>query len=147
MIMNLKFDNDKMNMIPIIKLINKRIKLFFDNLKLNKKINLNDEQNINNILNINGSWGSGKSTIINNLEKYWKFKNEKPIFIIINLWEYEIIKDIIRNIKPFIKNDNENIKNSKIKNLVLQLKTQIPVLLLVQLLKLNLIILIKKIKI
>ncbi len=38
-------------------------------------------------------------------------KNEKPIFIIINLWEYEIIdnpyyeiiKDIIRNIKLFIR--------------------------------------------
>ncbi|WDA54903.1 MAG: hypothetical protein PPFGHCPK_01384 (plasmid) [Spiroplasma endosymbiont of Drosophila atripex] len=130
MINDLKPSNDKINMIPIIKLINKRIKFFFDNLKLNKKINLNDEENINNILNINGSWGSGKSTIVNNLEKNWKFKNEKPIFIIINLWEYEIIdypyyeiiEDIIRNIKPLMKNNNENDKNSKIKKFLSRIK-------------------------
>lgn len=130
MINDLKPGNDKINMIPIIKLINKRIKFFFDNLKLNKKINLNDEENINNILNINGSWGSGKSTIVNNLEKNWKFKNEKPIFIIINLWEYEIIdypyyeiiEDIIRNIKPLMKNNNENDKDSKIKKFLSRIK-------------------------
>lgn len=123
MIKILKSANDKMNMIPIIKLINKRIKLFFDNLKLNKITNLNDEEIIANILNINGSWGSGKSTIVNNLEYYYQYKNdiEKPKFLIINLWEYEtssdpyfdLINDIANKLISFSK-INEQKKQQEI---------------------------------
>ncbi|MBP1525251.1 MAG: hypothetical protein H9Q65_01595 [Spiroplasma ixodetis] len=88
--MKLTSKNDKMKMIDIaIKPINEFIKSFFNELETNKK---NDNNDIGkNILNINGSWGSGKSTIINNLEYYYQYKNdiEKPKFLIINLWEYE----------------------------------------------------------
>ncbi|MBP1525873.1 MAG: hypothetical protein H9Q65_04880 [Spiroplasma ixodetis] len=68
--MQLTNENDKMKMIDIaINSINEFIKSFFNELKSN--INLVDNDIGKNVLNINGSWGSGKSTIVNNLEFYY----------------------------------------------------------------------------
>ena len=123
--MQLTSENDKMKMIDIaINPINEFIKSFFNELESNKK---NDDNDIGkNALNINGSWGSGKSTIVNNLEYYYQYKNdiEKPKFLIINLWEYEtssnpyydFIEYIFYNICPDLFTEteaNENDKNLK----------------------------------
>lgn len=123
--MQLTKENDKMEMIDIaINPINEFIKSFFN--ELEKSMNtINDSDIGKNALNINGSWGSGKSTIVNNLEYYYQYKNdiEKPKFLIINLWEYEtssnpyydLMEYIFYNICPdlFTEEENENDKNLK----------------------------------
>ncbi|WP_308150271.1 P-loop NTPase fold protein [Spiroplasma sp. AdecLV25b] len=104
-----------MEMIDIaINPINEFIKSFFNELKSNLNLVNNDDE-VKNILNINGSWGSGKSTIVNNLEYYYQSENkkEKPNFFIFNLWEYEtlsepffyLVKDLLNKIFFNISND------------------------------------------
>ncbi|CAB1053832.1 P-loop NTPase fold protein [Spiroplasma endosymbiont of Danaus chrysippus] len=77
--MQLTSENDKMKMIDIaINPINEFIKSFFNELESNKK---NDDNDIGkNVLNINGSWGSGKSTIVNNLEETTLLDLETRLF-------------------------------------------------------------------
>lgn len=122
--MQLTSENDKMKMIDVaVNPINEFIKSFFNELESNKK---NDDNDIGkNTLNINGSWGSGKSTIVNNLEYYYQSENkkEKPNFFIFNLWEYEtlsepffyLVKDLLNKIFLNISNDYVKQKEEVIK--------------------------------
>ncbi|AVP49007.1 P-loop NTPase fold protein [Williamsoniiplasma luminosum] len=56
---------------------------------------MNKDHLINNLL-INGSWGTGKTTLINKLKEKYK-QSEKPyptIFITLNVWKYELLPNI-----------------------------------------------------
>lgn len=70
------------------------------------------------LTNINDSWGSGKSTIVNNLEYYqYENDNEKPNFFIFNLWKYETITNPYFKLVNDILNkilDNDEIISKKI---------------------------------
>ncbi|WP_425380859.1 P-loop NTPase fold protein [Spiroplasma endosymbiont of Polydrusus pterygomalis] len=108
-----------MKMIDIaINPINEFIKSFFNEFKENQNI-INDNDLGKNILNINGSWGSGKSTIINNLENYYQCKNnnQKPKILIFNLWEYETCPnpydELLKNVFYEIFPHNNNLKTKK----------------------------------
>lgn len=101
MINDLNKDNDKMDMInKVIKPINNKILYFFNS--SNKVID-------KNLININGIWGSGKSTIIHNLENNYEDKSNEIKWVIINCWEYEtsldpyldLINDIANKIISF----------------------------------------------
>ncbi|WP_425381815.1 P-loop NTPase fold protein [Spiroplasma endosymbiont of Polydrusus pterygomalis] len=111
MISLLNEENDKIGMILVIKIINEKIYSFFYEKK--------NENKINN-LNINGAWGSGKSTIVNNLENFYKKtygEKDKIEWIVLNLWEYEtivnpyfkLINDILNKIL-----DNDEIISKKL---------------------------------
>lgn len=88
MINELTTEKDKVAMINLIKLINIQINNFFIR-KSNNTINYDEYENI---ININGHWGSGKSTLVVNLQKYYleEFNNDNVTFKVFNLWEYEI---------------------------------------------------------
>lgn len=119
MISLLNEENDKIGMIPVIKIINEKIYSFFYEKK--------NDNNFNN-LNINGAWGSGKSTIMHNLEKFYKEtygEKDKIKWIVLNLWEYEVIVNpyfklindilnkILDNDEIISKNLNKNYKIEK----------------------------------
>lgn len=125
MIKNLTAYNDKIAMISLIKNINNKIESFF-----------NQELKVNNI-NINGYWGWGKSTIVNNLEQYYENKGMNIQWVIINLWEYEttlnpymsLVKDILLNIvgnKHFNVQLFDETKKNKIVKWFLNLSFNIP---------------------
>ena len=122
---------DKLQMInKVINRVNNQINAFFEN-----------DQTLKNVLNIKGTWGTGKTTVVNHLEENFnqKFNNKDVKFYTINLWEYEtvlnpynnLIKDILNKI---IKTDDLNLKEpEKSKNKIIakwyaNLSWQIPLI-------------------
>lgn len=124
-------ETDKLQMInKVIHRVNNQINAFFEN-----------NQTLENVLNIKGTWGTGKTTVVTHLEENFnqRFNNKNVKFYTINLWEYEtvlnpydnLIKDILNKIiKPNDLNleEPEKSKNKIIAKWYANLSWQIPLI-------------------
>ncbi|URM52987.1 P-loop NTPase fold protein [Mycoplasma sp. SG1] len=107
---NLSKHNDKISMIDyVIRPINEYIHDFF------KNKNAPNSKPFHNVFNINGGWGSGKTTIIQNLTTYYKksYPSDDINFKILNLWECELYVDPARVILDIINFIDTSVYDEK----------------------------------
>lgn len=115
---------DKLQMInKVIHRVNSQINDFFEN-----------DQTLKNVLNIKGTWGTGKTTVVTHLEENFnhKFNNKNVKFYTINLWEYETVLNPYNNLIKDILNKIIKTTNKRTRKLIAKwyanLSWQIPLI-------------------